>query len=54
MRTDAYSFAAQVSALLEDATLRQSVGEKGVEVIQKSFSWNTVAATLDQYLNQKF
>jgi len=54
MRTDAYSFAAQVSALLNDATLRQSVGEKGVEVIQKSFSWNTVAATLDQYLNQKF
>lgn len=54
MRTDAYSFAAQVSALLTDATLRQSVGEKGVEVIQKSFSWNTVAATLDQYLNQKF
>ncbi len=54
MRTDANSFATQVIALLKDATLRQSVGEKGVEVIQKSFSWNTVAATLEQYLSKKF
>lgn len=54
MRTDANSFAAQVIALLKDDALRQSVGEKGVEVIQKSFSWNTVAATLEQYLSQRF
>lgn len=54
MRTDATSFANQVTALLKDASLRQSVGEKGVEVIQKSFSWDTVASTLEQYLSKQF
>ena len=54
MRTDAISFATQVIALLKDASLRQTVGEKGVVVIQKNFSWNTVASTLEQYLSQKF
>jgi glycosyltransferase involved in cell wall biosynthesis len=54
MRTDATSFANQVTALLKDASLRQSVGEKGVKVIQKSFSWDTVASTLEQYLSKQF
>ena len=54
MRTDASGFASQVVDLLNDAALRQAVGEKGVEVIQKNFSWNTVANTLEQYLSQKF
>ncbi len=54
MRTDAKSFAAQVVELLKDAQLRESVGKKGVEVIQKNFSWDTVSDTLEQYLKQQF
>lgn len=54
MRTDATSFAAQVVELLKDAQLRESVGKKGVEVIQKNFSWDTVSNTLEQYLKQQF
>lgn len=51
MRTDAVSFADQVSNLLSDAQLRETTGSKGIEVIRKSFSWDIVAAQLGEYLS---
>ncbi len=54
MRTDASSFASQVIELLKDANLRSSVGQKGVVVIQRNFSWDTVSDTLEKYLKQQF
>jgi polysaccharide biosynthesis protein PslH len=53
MRTDAETFAKQVCQLLESETMRQSIGEKGVQVIQKSFSWDTIAKTLGGYLSKE-
>lgn len=50
MQTDAASFAGQVCQLLGNETLRETTGKKGVEVIRRSFSWDTVAAQLESYL----
>lgn len=50
MKTDSASFAEQVCLLLGDEGLRETTGKKGVEVIRRSFSWDTVAAQLESYL----
>jgi glycosyltransferase involved in cell wall biosynthesis len=51
MRTDAESFAETVNELLNSEELRRVTGLKGTEVIQKTFSWEKVAATLENYLS---
>jgi sugar transferase (PEP-CTERM/EpsH1 system associated) len=54
MRIGAEYFAEQVVELLDSQTLREKTGRKGVEVIQTSFSWDTIAKTLEGYfLNAK-
>lgn len=53
MRTDAAGFSEAVCMLLASRELREKTGKKGLEVIQKSFSWDTVAATLENYFLKK-
>ncbi len=50
MRTDPTSFAEAVCQLLESATYRQEVGQKGLEVIRSRFDWDALALQLEQYL----
>ncbi|MDP2176608.1 MAG: glycosyltransferase [Bacteroidota bacterium] len=49
MRKDTTAFAEQVIALLSSSDLRKATGEKGVEVIQSRFSWESIAQTLEAY-----
>jgi polysaccharide biosynthesis protein PslH len=49
MRKETSSFAEQVIALLSSSDLRKATGEKGVEVIQSRFSWESIAQTLEGY-----
>ena len=51
MRIQANDFANQVMALLENEDLRRSTGLKGIEVIQKSFTWETISQKLSDYLS---
>jgi sugar transferase (PEP-CTERM/EpsH1 system associated) len=50
MQTDARSFADSVCQLLDSAALRQEVGKKGIRVITSSFSWDSIALKLENYL----
>ena len=52
MQTDTKAFAASVIDLLSSATLRQSVGAKGIALIQKRYAWDIIAAQLNQYFHQ--
>lgn len=52
MRIGAEDFAKQVIDLLNDQALREKTGKKGIEVIQKSFSWDTIAVTLEGFLQK--
>lgn len=52
MQTDPQLFADTVIRLLSDPAMRQSVGEKGAQVIQRRFSWDMIAQQLAQYLSQ--
>lgn len=49
MRKDTNAFAEQVIALLSSSDLRKATGEKGVQVIQSRFSWESIAQTLEAY-----
>lgn len=50
MQTDAGAFAASIIALLDSASARQSMGEKGASVIRGSFGWDSIARKLEGYL----
>ncbi|MGC4059308.1 MAG: glycosyltransferase [Chitinophagaceae bacterium] len=52
MQTNPRLFADAVMELLSSETLRRSVGEKGIEVIQHRFSWDIIAKQLEQYLSK--
>lgn len=49
MRTDPAGFSDAVCKLLADQKLREYTGQKGVEVIHQSFSWDKVAEMLEGY-----
>ena len=51
MRTNASTFASTVNLLLSDEALRKSTGNKGFEAIANNFSWEKIAALLDNYLS---
>jgi len=51
MRTNANDFAATVNLLLSDEDLRKVSGNKGSEAIINNFSWEKIAALLDNYLS---
>ena len=51
MRTNAKDFAKTVNLLLTDEALRKSTGTKGSEAIANNFSWEKIAALLDNYLS---
>ena len=51
MRVGSEAFAEQVCVLLDDRSLREYTGKKGVEVIQKTFSWDIVANMLQDYFS---
>jgi glycosyltransferase involved in cell wall biosynthesis len=52
MRLGASDFADQVVALLSNEDLRENTGKKGIEVIQKSFTWETIAERLSSFLSR--
>ena len=52
MRFGASDFADQVIKLLTDEKLREQTGKKGIEVIQKSFTWETIAERLSSFLSR--
>jgi sugar transferase (PEP-CTERM/EpsH1 system associated) len=52
MQPEAAGFAASVMELLRSARLRQDTGTAGIRVIQSRFSWDIIAAQLEQYLEQ--
>ena len=49
LSTETEDFAQQCIQLLENETLRKTVGEKGKEVIKKQFDWDVIAAQLERY-----
>lgn len=49
LRTDKDSFADEVNKLLADEAYRKSVGQKGIEVIQNNYSWDSIAKQLEDY-----
>ena len=52
MQTEPKLFADSVISLLESATLRKEVGEKGIQVIKSKFDWDAIAALLDGYFKE--
>ena len=52
MRLGSTDFADQVISLLSSEDLRMQTGTKGIEVIEKSFTWETIAARLDGFLSR--
>jgi sugar transferase (PEP-CTERM/EpsH1 system associated) len=52
MRLGANEFADQVIKLLSDEELRKTTGNKGVEVIEKSFTWETISEKLAAFLGR--
>ncbi len=52
MRLGAEEFAHQVIKLLSDKELRKTTGEKGIEVIKKSFTWETISEKLATFLSR--
>ncbi|MEO6832731.1 MAG: glycosyltransferase [Chitinophagaceae bacterium] len=52
MEQETLAFASRIIALLEDATLRESTGKKGVSVMQARFGWDVVAAQLERYFSE--
>ena len=52
MRLGAEEFAHQVIKLLSDKELRKTTGEKGIEVIKKSFTWETISEKLAIFLSR--
>ena len=52
METTAPAFASRVITLLQDATLRETVGKKGQEIIRSRFSWDSITARLEGYFTQ--
>lgn len=52
MQTDPVSFASSVVALLSSESMRQTVGAKGIELIQKRYAWDIIAQQLNQYFHQ--
>ena len=52
MRLGASDFADQVVTLLSNEDLRENTGKKGIEVIQKSFTWETIAERLSSFLSR--
>jgi len=49
LSTDTSSFANSVIELLSDVSFRQSVGQKGIAVIQQQFNWDNIAMQLENY-----
>ncbi len=45
-------FIENVSTLLNDAALRESVGRKGLEIAQHKFSWDGISKQLEGYLEE--
>ena len=52
MRLGANEFADQVIKLLSDEELRKTTGKKGIEVIAKSFTWETISEKLETFLGR--
>ena len=52
MRLGANEFADQVIKLLSDEELRKATGKKGIEVIEKSFTWETISEKLAAFLGR--
>ena len=52
MAPTAQEFAARVIALLQDAALRETTGQKGLSVIRSRFSWDSIAGQLEGYFRQ--
>ncbi len=52
MRLGASDFAEQVIKLLSDEALRNTTGKKGIEVIEKSFTWETISEKLASFLSR--
>ncbi|MBS1771813.1 MAG: glycosyltransferase [Bacteroidetes bacterium] len=52
MQKDPALFADAVIDLLSDASKREYVGKKGMEVIQQKFSWDSIAKQLENYFAQ--
>lgn len=50
MQTDKEAFAASVCELLSSASLRKSIGEKGMKLTKEKFDWDAVALQLENYL----
>jgi glycosyltransferase involved in cell wall biosynthesis len=54
MAHDSKDFIHQVNQLLFDANLRRQVGEKGLNIAQQRFSWESITSQLDHYLNENY
>lgn len=52
MQTNPKAFAESVIELLDSASLRESVGKKGVEVIRSRFGWDAIANQLEGYFKE--
>ena len=52
MRLGASDFAEQVIKLLSDEALRNTTGKKGIDVIEKSFTWETISEKLASFLSR--
>lgn len=52
MRLGASDFSEQVIKLLSDEALRNTTGKKGIEVIEKSFTWETISEKLASFLSR--
>ena len=52
MRLGASDFADQVNALLSNEDLRLKTGLKGIEVIEQSFTWETISEKLASFLSR--
>jgi glycosyltransferase involved in cell wall biosynthesis len=52
METNPNEFAQKIINLLSSAEARQSVGNKGISVIQSKFSWDIIAQQLEGYFAQ--
>ena len=45
-------FAASVCELLNSASYRKQVGQKGREVVRTRFDWDVIASTLEKYFKE--
>lgn len=50
MQTEPQAFAESVIELLNNQSLREETGAKGIHVMRSRFSWDSVAKTLEEYL----